>query len=269
MMQLSDIRAGYAGREVLHGVSLAFRAGQVTALVGPNGSGKSTLLRCCARLLPYEGALLAAGRDARGCSPKEYARLAAYLPQSRPVPGLLAKTMVLHGRFAYLSYPRRYAPADRAAVAAALEKTGAAALADKSMASLSGGERQRVYIAMALAQDTPILLLDEPTANLDIANQLQLMRLARQLAAEGKTVVMVLHELNLALRFADRVALLENGAVRAEGAPDGIAGCGALEQVFGVCAQPVRDQNGETQYLFSQMERRGQEGGIRTDEGKE
>ena len=147
---------------MLHGVSLAFRAGQVTALVGPNGSGKSTLLRCCARLLPYEGALLAAGRDARGCTPKEYARLAAYLPQSRPVPGLLAKTMCCTGVLAYLSYPRRYADADRAARRRGAGKNGRCGARRQAHGpSLSGGERQRVYIAMALAQDTPILLLDE------------------------------------------------------------------------------------------------------------
>ena len=254
MMELKHISAGYSGKRVLKDVSLGIQPGELTVLAGPNGSGKSTLLRCAARLLPFEGEIRLSGRDTAGLTAKEYARKVAYLPQSRPVPGISAKTLVLHGRFAYLGYPRRYAAEDLEKARAAMERTGAAPYAEKSVADLSGGERQKVYLAMALAQETPVLLLDEPTTYLDISHQLQLMRLAKTLAAQGRAVVMVLHELNLALRFADRVAVLHQGGIRALEPPGDLCRSGVLEAVFGVSAQPVSDRNGETQYLFSEVE---------------
>ena len=169
------------------------------------------------------------------------------------LPGITAGSLVLHGRFPYLGYPRRYSREDREAARQAMERTGVAGLEGVPMAHLSGGQRQKVYLAMALAQDTPVLLLDEPTTFLDIAHQLELAETARTLAEEGKAVVMVLHDLNLALSCAHRVAVLEEGQLRRVGAPEEIYASGVLEKVFQVRAHSVETAKGERQYLFSRL----------------
>lgn len=252
MMELRSITAGYGGAPVLNGVSLTFAAGQVTVLVGPNGCGKSTLLRVAARLLSAEsGEILLDGREAGEFSNKEFARQVAFLPQSRSTPDIAAGTLVLHGRFPYLGYPRRYSAKDRQRARRAMEQAGVLELERCPVSSLSGGQRQKVYLAMALAQDTPVLLLDEPTTFLDVAHQLELVHLARELAARGKAVVMVLHDLNLALTCADAVALLSGGVLRQAGTPEEIYQSGALEQVFQVSVHRVTLEDGSIQYLFS------------------
>lgn len=252
MMELCHITAGYGGPPVLRDVSLVFEPGKVTVLAGPNGCGKSTLLRVAARLMaPERGEVRIEGQDVSRLSAKQFARLAALLPQSRPLPGITAGSLVLHGRFPYLGYPRRYGPADRAAARSAMERAGVLELAERNVARLSGGQRQKVYLAMALAQDTPVLLLDEPTTFLDIGCQLELARLMRETAAEGKAVVMVLHDLNLALGCAHRVAVMEEGRLRAWGTPAEIYAGGALEQVFGVKVHRTELEDGTEQYLFT------------------
>lgn len=252
MMELCHITAGYGGLPVLRDVSLVFEPGKVTVLAGPNGCGKSTLLRVAARLMaPERGEVRIEGQDVSRLSAKQFARLAALLPQSRPLPGITAGSLVLHGRFPYLGYPRRYGPADRAAARSAMERAGVLELAERNVARLSGGQRQKVYLAMALAQDTPVLLLDEPTTFLDIGCQLELARLMRETAAEGKAVVMVLHDLNLALGCAHRVAVMEEGRLRAWGTPAEIYAGGALEQVFGVKVHRTELEDGTEQYLFT------------------
>ena len=252
-MELRAVTAGYGGADVVKGISLRFQPGEVTVLAGPNGCGKSTLLRAAARLLPLRGGqVLVDGVDTAGWSSRAFARQAALLPQSRPVPEITVEALVLHGRFPYLGYPRRYGPADRAAARSAMERAGVLELADRNVARLSGGQRQKVYLAMALAQDTPVLLLDEPTTFLDIGCQLELARLMRETAAEGKAVVMVLHDLNLALGCAHRVAVMEEGRLRAWGTTAEIYAGGALEEVFGVRVHRVELENGTEQYLFTQ-----------------
>ena len=252
MMELCHITAGYGGPPVLRDVSLVFEPGKVTVLAGPNGCGKSTLLRVAARLMaPERGEVRIEGQDVSRLSAKQFARLAALLPQSRTLPGITAGSLVLHGRFPYLGYPRRYGPADRAAARSAMERAGVLELAERNVARLSGGQRQKVYLAMALAQDTPVLLLDEPTTFLDIGCQLELARLMRETAAEGKAVVMVLHDLNLALGCAHRVAVMEEGRLRAWGTPAEIYAGGALEQVFGVKVHRTEFEDGTEQYLFT------------------
>lgn len=252
MMELCHITAGYGGTPVLEDVSLTFAPGQVTVLAGPNGCGKSTLLRLAARLMvPEKGRLLLDGQDAKGLSSKEFARHVALLPQSRSTPEITAGALVLHGRFPYLGYPRRYSARDRLIARRAMELTGVLELEHAPVSRLSGGQRQKVYLAMAVAQDTPILLLDEPTTFLDIAHQLELVHLARALAGQGKAVVMVLHDLNLALTCADRVAVLCEGKLRQMGTPEETYESGVLEQVFQVRAHRVALEDGKVQYLFS------------------
>ena len=245
MIALRQLRAGYPGRLVLEDVSLDFRPGEVLAILGPNGCDKSTLLRTANGLLPkLEGEILVDGRSITKMSAKEVAQKIAYLPQSRMVPSITAGRMVLHGRFPYLSYPRRYRAEDHAMVRRALDWVGASELADRTLAELSGGQRQKVYLAMALAQDTETVLMDEPTTYLDVSCQLEVMALARRLAEEGRAVVMVLHDLTLALRCAHRAALLHEGRVRQLGTPEELYRGEALEQVMGVTLGRVETAEG-------------------------
>ena len=245
MIQLKNLCAGYPGRPVLEDVSLDFRPGEVLAVLGPNGCGKSTLLRASNGLLARTGGeILVDGRPIEGLSAKEIARKIAYLPQSRTTPSITAGRMVLHGRFPYLSYPRRYGQKDYEMVYKALEWVGAGELTGRMLPELSGGQRQKVYLAMALAQDTAAILMDEPTTYLDVGCQLEVMALARRLAEEGRAVVMVLHDLSLALRFAHRAALLCGGRVRQLGTPEELfEGC-ALEEVMGVTLGRVETEDG-------------------------
>ena len=235
MIELRALTVGYGDREVLREIDLDILPGQVLALVGPNGCGKSTLLRTVLGLQPrLGGELRIDGVDAEVLTPRQRARKVAYLAQSRTTPNITARRMVLHGRFPYLSYPRRYSREDREAVEWALAQVDAAALADRPMEELSGGQRQRVYLAMALAQDTPAILMDEPTTYLDIAHQLEVMDIACRMAREGRAVVLVLHDLCLAMRYAHRVAVLDKGRLVTEGSPEQVYAQGALDEVFGV-----------------------------------
>ena len=177
MIELRELRSGYAGREVLHGISLQFRPGEVLVIAGPNGCGKSTLLRAAAGIGEVSsGEVLIDGVSSAALSARQIAQKCAYMPQDRPAPSLSVRRMALHGRFPYLSYPRRYRAEDFAAVETALERARALDIADRAIPELSGGQRQRAYLAMALAQETETLLMDEPTAFLDISHQLSVMR---------------------------------------------------------------------------------------------
>ena len=251
MMELRQLQAGYGERLVLNGVDLALRPGEVLALIGPNGSGKSTLIRAALGLLPLAGGqVLIDGADAAALTPRQRAQKAAYLPQTRPVPNITALRMVLHGRFPHLTYPRRFRREDYAAAMAALEQADAACLARRPMPELSGGQRQRVYLAMALAQDAPTLFLDEPTAFLDVSHQLEVGRLAGQLARQGKAVVLVLHDLPLALSTADRLAVLDGGRLLAVDGPEHIYACGVLNRVFGIELGRVMTDRGWRYYYL-------------------
>ena len=251
MMELRQLRAGYGEHIILDGIDLALRPGEVLALLGPNGSGKSTLIRAALGLLPLAGGqVLIDGADAAALSPRQRAQKAAYLPQTRPVPNITALRMVLHGRFPHLTYPRRFRQEDYAAAMAALEQADAACLARRPMPALSGGQRQRVYLAMALAQGAPTLFLDEPTAFLDVSHQLEVGRLARQLARQGKAVVLVLHDLPLALSTADRLAVLKGGRLLAVDGPEALCADGILNSVFGIELGRVMTDRGWRYYYL-------------------
>lgn len=233
MLEARNLSAGYPGRAVLAGVSLAARPGRVLALLGPNGCGKSTLLRTMAGLLPpLGGEVLLDGR--RDYSPRQAAQRVAYLPQSRTAPNITVRRLVLHGRFPYLSYPRRYGREDYEAVDRALAAADALDLADRPVPELSGGQRQKAYLAMALAQETEAILMDEPTTFLDIRHQLEVLALVRRLAEEGRGVVLALHDLCLALTAADDVAVLGEGRLLALGGPEAVYQSKVLERVMGV-----------------------------------
>ena len=240
MLNLQHISAGYGEKTILHDISLDFPAGTVTAILGPNGCGKSTLLRAAAGLLPVSAGTAAVDGPV--------ARAIAYLPQSRPVPDMTAQQLVLHGRFPWLSWPRRYRERDFAIAKAAMDRLGIGEFAQRPLGELSGGTRQKCFLAMALAQEAPTLLLDEPTSFLDVGHQLKLMELCRELAAEGKAVALVLHDLPLALQWADRVAVMDQGRILAMGTPEEIWASGILDRVFGVEVRRLEDDRG-VQYV--------------------
>lgn len=235
MIELDKVCAGYSDADVLHDVTLSFPEGAVTILAGPNGCGKSTLLKALVGIVPVRsGCVRIHGRDAALYAPGELAKQIAYLPQSKSVPDISVRRMVLHGRFPYLSYPRRYRPADYAAADGAMAKMGITELAEEPVSRLSGGMRQKVCIAMALAQDTPAVLMDEPNTFLDVSHQLRLMALAKSLAREGKAVVLVLHDLAMAMEYGDRLVLLENGRVADTGTPEELFLRQTMNDVFGI-----------------------------------
>lgn len=234
MLEIKQLTAGYPGNTVLKDISLTFPRGTVTVVAGPNGCGKSTLLKAMVGILPASGKILLDGEDLTALSSRNRAQRIAFLPQSRQVPEITVGRLVLHGRFPYLTYPRQYRKEDYAAAADAMEALQISELSERSLTSLSGGQRQKAYIAMALAQDTDVVLLDEPTTFLDIAHQLQLMTLAKNLASRGKSVILVLHDLTLALEHADALVVLQNGSVVIQGNAEEVFQSGCLKKVFGV-----------------------------------
>lgn len=249
MIEVRNLCAGYGGQPVLQDISLTFPAGKVLAVLGPNGCGKSTLMRTVLGLVPKQrGKVLFDGVDTAALTPRQIAQKAAYLAQSRNVPSIAARRMVLHGRFPYLDYPRRYRAEDYEIARRALDWADAAELADSPMQTLSGGQRQKIYFAMALAQNTQTIFMDEPTTYLDVRHQLDVMEVARRLAGEGRAVVMVLHDLCLAMRKADLIVVMEAGAVRQIGTPEKVFAAGTLDGVFGVAVRRVWTGDGWQYY---------------------
>jgi iron complex transport system ATP-binding protein len=236
VIDLDDVSVSFGDVSVLDAVSLTVSEGEFLALVGPNGAGKTTLLRTCNGLLaPDRGSVRVDGRDIAACSAREVGQLVATVPQETTIAFEFdVREFVMMGRTPHRSRFRTATTADQEAVDSALERTDTAQFADRSVEELSGGQRQRVVIARALAQDTPVLLLDEPTASLDINHQVRTLSLARELAEEGKTVVAAIHDLELAARFCDRMALLSDGDVLADGPPDSVLTAERLESTFGV-----------------------------------
>ena len=254
MIQLNNLSAGYFGNPVIQKITMEFTPEKVTVLLGPNGSGKSTLLKAALGLLPLmSGEVLYDGVDIRQLRRRQIAQKAAFLTQSRNTPSIQALRMVLHGRFPYLTYPRYYGRQDYAIARSAMDATGSRQHEAANVSQLSGGQRQNVYLAMTLAQDTLTVFMDEPTTYLDISHQFQMMQTAHSLAREGKAVVLVLHDISLALREADCIAIFQNGRLLCFDTPDSVYQKGILEQVFGVGVHRVDTPHG-TQYYCTQKE---------------
>lgn len=248
MVECKNLSVGYGEEIVLHDVNLHFEAGKIYALVGTNGCGKSTLLRTIAGLQDkVSGEVLYDGTSADSISPRERAKKVAFLAQSRSVPNITVAKMVLHGRFPYLSYPRKYAHEDRLIARQAMQTIGIEELSDNMVQKLSGGQRQKVYIAMVLAQDTDVILLDEPSTYLDIQHQFELVSIMSRLAQQGKTIVVVLHNLNMALKYADEVVVLEKGEVVCAQSPEGVFNTNVLDRVFFIEMKKIETEFG-TQY---------------------
>lgn len=235
MLRIHNISAGYNNEDILDDINININSNQVSVIIGPNGSGKSTLLKLIVRLISSsKGNIYVDNIDINTITNQQLAQRISYLPQGKKVPDIQVKRMVLHGRFPYLQYPRRYRKQDYDMVYQALKKVDIENLADKNVNQLSGGTQQKVYIAMALAQDTPIILMDEPTTYLDIAHQMKLMSLAKELANSGKSVVMVLHDLTQAFSYADRIIVMFEGKIVLDGIPEEIFQSDVIFNVFGV-----------------------------------
>lgn len=245
MIELRKVSAGYGKKQVLQDVSISFEKGKLISLIGPNGSGKSTLLKSIIGVIqPDVGEIIADKVSLATLKAKEIAKRIAFLAQGKSTPDMTVEQMVLHGRFPHLSYPRRYTQKDREIACVAMEQMEISNLAERTMASLSGGMRQNAYIAMALAQGTDYILLDEPTTYLDIAHQLELMRILKNLAEAGKGVVIVMHDLPLAFNFSDEIVVLNEGKVMMQDVPKVVCDSGLVDTVFGIQLQRLDEQVG-------------------------
>ena len=240
MIQLDNLYFSYGSRSVLRGLSAGFSPGKLYAVLGPNGSGKTTLIRLLGRLLqPDSGSLTLDGESYSSYGRKEFARQLALLPQNRPIPAISVQDLVSHGRFPYLGLSRTPGKDDQSAIARAMAAVNVQVLAERDLRQLSGGERQRVYLALLLAQDTRYVLLDEPTASLDVSAQFAVMENLKRMSQSGKCVIAVLHDLNLALSFCDEICLLDQGGIASFGKPEEIVCSGVLDRVFSIRCQSV------------------------------
>lgn len=242
-LQAEKIELRYADRTIVDELSLEIPDGGFTVVVGPNGCGKSTLLRALGRMLaPRSGRVLLDGNDIRSYRTKEVARRIALLPQSPLSPGAITVAdLVARGRYPYQSMLRQWSPEDERVVAEALTEVGMRNAADQLVDELSGGQRQRVWIAMTLAQRTPVLLLDEPTTFLDIAHQIEVLDLCSQLHQSGRTLVAVLHDLNLAARYATHVVAMRSGKIVMQGSASDVFTPELLREVFDLEALVLED----------------------------
>lgn len=243
-LEARSVSLGYDRVQVATDLTVAIASGQITCIVGANACGKSTLLRALARLLkPRAGTIVLDGADIRSMSTKKVATMMGILPQAPVAPdGISVADLVARGRYPHQGWLRQWAESDEVAITAAMQATGTLAIADRPVDELSGGQRQRVWIAMALAQGTGLMLLDEPTTYLDLAHQVDILELLVDLnEREGRTIVLVLHDLNQAARYSHRLIAMREGAVVAEGPPDEVITATMVQSVFGLRCTVVPD----------------------------
>ena len=247
MVKIEQLIAGYTDVPILNGVSMEAHAGEITTVIGCNGCGKSTLLKALIGALPaHSGKIQIDGCVSMG--QKELAKQIAYLPQSKNVPDITAGRYVLHGRFPYLSYPRVYTKEDVRIAKEVMEQLGISNLWDTLLAELSGGMRQKVYLAMALAKQAPVIIMDEPTTYLDISQQRLFAETVQALAKAGKTVILVLHDILLALKISDAICVMEDGRIKQTGAPAEILSSGILEKLYGIEIAAIETAEGARYY---------------------
>ncbi|WP_306302171.1 ABC transporter ATP-binding protein [Gordonia araii] len=251
-----DVTLGYDGGAIVDGLSLTIPDDEFTVIIGPNACGKSTLLKSLARVLaPRSGSVVLDGKVISEYAPREVAKILGLLPQSSTPPeDIRVAELVSRGRFPHQGFLRNWSPDDERIVAQALAATRTTELADHRVDQLSGGQRQRVWVAMVLAQQTPLILLDEPTTFLDIAHQIELLELCRALNREqGRTVVAVLHDLNQACRYADFVVAMRDGRIVAQGAPAEVVTEEVVEEVFGLACRIIDDPESGTPLVIPRM----------------
>lgn len=251
-LQGENLQLGYGQRVICEQLNLQISDGAFTAIIGPNGCGKSTLLRSLARLIkPSTGQISLDGKDIHRYPAKFVATQLGLLPQSSTAPeGICVADLVARGRYPHQSLLKQWSQKDEDAVASAMHATGITALAEQNVDALSGGQRQRVWVAMALAQQTDILLLDEPTTYLDIAHQIELLELFRSLNEQGRTLVAVLHDLNHACRYASQLIVMKEGQIVATGTPRQIMTSELVESVFGLPCLIIDDPISHTPMII-------------------
>jgi iron complex transport system ATP-binding protein len=242
-LEAQNLSLGYVDTAIIESLSLRIPSGQVTAIVGPNGCGKSTLLAGLSRLhKPTSGAVLLNGRAIQGIPSKEVARQLALLPQDASAPdGLTVSELIRFGRQPHQSLLRQWSDEDQMIVDEALRVADLQELAERPLESMSGGQRQRAWIAMAIAQQTPLLLLDEPTSALDLGHQIEVFELIRDLASAGKTVVMVVHDLSSACRYADHLIAMKSGRIVIEGSPSEVVTPALVDELYDVRCTLMND----------------------------
>ncbi|MGI6562092.1 MAG: ABC transporter ATP-binding protein [Clostridia bacterium] len=240
MIKLNDVTAGYGGIEIIKDIRIAFEEGGITTIIGKNGCGKTTLLKTAANLLkPFRGSITIKGEDISRIPLKEFAKRVAYLPQNRNVPDITIYQLVMHGRYPYLGFSDRAGEKDKQIVKNAIETLSLGEYVHENLRKLSGGERQKAYLAMVLAQDTDVIFLDEPTTYLDIRHRLEILEIVKKLKEMNKTVVMVLHDLNEALTFSDKICLMDRGEVVLYDTPQAVFDSEEIEKIFKVQAEQV------------------------------
>ena len=243
MLETKNLSIAYGKQTIIANLSVSIPKGKITALVGPNGCGKSTLLKTLVRINKAKsGEVLLEGKTLSSYGDKALARSLSLLPQILVSPeGITVRKLVEYGRSPYVSHWGRLAQDDKDIVEQAMRDTGVLEFADKPVDSLSGGQRQRAWIAMVVAQDTDVVMFDEPTTYLDMSHQVELMKLIQQMNAKGKTVVVVLHDLNQACRYCDHLVVLKHGEIVEEGSPDEVMTQTLLNDVFDLKANVFRD----------------------------
>ena len=245
VIAVNGLSAGYQNKSILNNVSFSVKRGEMIGIIGPNGAGKSTLLKTIRGLLPKQnGSIVLFETDIDALSERDFARNVAYLQQHVDVSfGYTGKELVMAGRYPYLEWWQGESADDETIVRQCMEYTGVWDLADTSVEQVSGGQKQRILLAKVLAQKTPILFLDEPTTGLDIVYQEEIFRFCKTLCEAGKTVVMVAHELNLAAKFCNRLLLVANGGILADGSPEEVLDAGHLSIAYNVPVKVIKNPN--------------------------
>jgi len=243
MISTDNLTVSYGDKTIINDLSLTLPKGKITALIGPNGCGKSTLLKALARINKASaGQVLLNNQPLQTFADKQLAQQLSLLPQILTTPeGVTVQRLVEYGRSPYISHWGKLSPQDKQAVEQAMQETQVNEFASQTASSLSGGQRQRAWIAMVLAQDTEVVMLDEPTTYLDLSHQIELMKLMQAMKAKGKTVIVVLHDLNQACRYCDHLVVMKQGEVVAEGEPKAVFTEQLLQDVFSLAAKVVPD----------------------------
>lgn len=244
MIELKNVSIGYGKKNILNDISLSVEKGKFTSVIGVNGCGKSTLLKAILGIQPLNvGNITIDNASIKNLSRKEIAQKVAYLSQSKKTPNMTVEQMVLHGRFPHLNYPRHYKTKDYEIAFSAMQQVKITEYAHRPLHTLSGGMIQNAYIAMVLAQDTDYIILDEPTTYLDISHQIELMKTLRKLTEIGKGIIIVMHDLPLAMTFSDKIILLNEGTIVANEEPKTLCEKKIINAVFGVGIEYSQDYN--------------------------
>lgn len=235
MVKVENLSAGYGKTEILHNIDFYAAEGKITTIIGKNGCGKSTLMKVLSGILPVSGGRVKiCGKFINEIIPSERAKLTAYLPQCKNTYDITVGRMVLYGRFPYLSYPRKYRKSDYEIVHEAMKRMGILDFEDSLLSELSGGTRQKVYIAMMLAQCTPVIVMDEPTSYLDIGQQMNFFKITREIVQDGKTIILVLHDLLTAFKISDYIYVMEKGKIIMHGEPREVLNSNIVKKLYGI-----------------------------------